>query len=344
MDGQERSSPETVGSVGTVPLDVLPLHSSTLLTVLDADGTIQYESPAIERIFGYHPRELLGESVANYFHPEDREDVLSAFSAVVSGDQETVESVEYRHGHAEGGYVWVESVAASNPTPAGNFVVNTRDMTERRNREQRLRAANERLEDFARVLSHDLRSPLNVAQGRLDLVAEACPSEHLESARTSLDRMEALIDELLDVAQVGDRALPSTQLQLCAVAEDVWAGLDPGPAELRCRADLTVKANERHLRQLLVNLFQNALEHGGEDVEVIIGAMPTGFYVQDDGEGFPLDAGEDLFEMGYSPEGGTGLGLGIVRQIARGHGWRVSGKDAPGGGARVEIAGVDLDS
>lgn len=97
-----------------------------LLTVLDEHGVIQYESPSIQRFYGFDQDELVGESVAEYFHPEGGERVLQVFHTVVTSDNSVVEPVEYRHEQAEGTYKWVEFVASSNPTLDGNYVINTR--------------------------------------------------------------------------------------------------------------------------------------------------------------------------------------------------------------------------
>jgi PAS domain S-box-containing protein len=131
---------------GAQPLDVLPLHSTDLLTLLDVEGIVRYESPSIERLYGFDQDELVGEQVAEYFHPADRERVLAAFEAVVSGEDHHVEAVEYRHRQADGSYKWIESVASSNPTPAGNYVVNSRDISERKERERDLRRAQEQVQ------------------------------------------------------------------------------------------------------------------------------------------------------------------------------------------------------
>jgi len=71
-----------------------------------------------------------------------------------------------------------------------------RDVRERKRREEALRRKNERLEEFASIVSHDLRNPLNVAQGRLDLAREEYDSEHLEVVANAHERMAALIDDL----------------------------------------------------------------------------------------------------------------------------------------------------
>ncbi|WP_243641338.1 PAS domain-containing protein [Natrarchaeobius halalkaliphilus] len=107
-------------SGATVPLEQLPLHSTNLLTVLDEDATIRYESPSIERVFGYEQRTLIGDALIHYIHPEDRERVMAAFHTIVDRDGDTVETVEFRHRKADDTYTWVESTGSANPTPNGN--------------------------------------------------------------------------------------------------------------------------------------------------------------------------------------------------------------------------------
>jgi PAS domain S-box-containing protein len=197
-------------SDGDIPLDLIPLHSTNLLTVLDEEGIVQYESPSIERVFGFDQDELVGEPVSEYFHPDDREKALDAFREVVEGEPYTVRSVEFRHERADGSYVWVESVASADPTPDGAYVVNTRDISEQKAQEQRLKRTVERLDEFARVVSHDLRNPLNVANGRLELAREEADSEHLDGVAHAHDRMKSLIDDLLAFARGGTRVTSSS--------------------------------------------------------------------------------------------------------------------------------------
>lgn len=128
---------------GDQRLDVLPLHSTDLLTLLDENGIVQYESPSIERLYGFGQDELVGQQVAAYFHPEDRERVMAAFETIVESDEHRVEAVEYRHRQADGSYKWIESVGSTNPTPEGNYVINSRNISERKAREAELRRARE---------------------------------------------------------------------------------------------------------------------------------------------------------------------------------------------------------
>jgi PAS domain S-box-containing protein len=127
-------------------LDRLPLHSTDLLTLLDPSGIVLYESPSIERLYGYDQKELVGDQVAEYFHPEDRDRVVGAFAAIVSSDEQHVETVEYRHLMADGSYRWIESVGSSTPMPEGNYVINSRDISERKQRERQLKQTREQVQ------------------------------------------------------------------------------------------------------------------------------------------------------------------------------------------------------
>ena len=340
---------------GAVPLEEIPLHSTNLLTVLDGDGTVRYESPAIERVFGFDQDELVDEPVAEYFHPDDRGDVVEAFETVVASDGHTVETVEYRHRRADGSYTWVESVASANPTPGGYYVVNTRDISDRKRRERMLKRANERLDAFVSVVSHDLRNPLSVAQGYLELAEEEAPTEHHEPVENALTRMETLISELLADARDRDRTTDVEPVDLAALGETCWRTVETADASLAIEVGRTIRADRSRLRQLLENLYRNAVEHGstsppsqpqedgGDEVAVTLGSLPAGFYVEDDGGGIPADERDRVFDVGYSTaSNGTGFGLDIVQQVADAHGWGLRLTDGTAGGARFEITGVEF--
>ncbi|WP_096393449.1 PAS domain-containing sensor histidine kinase [Halorubrum trapanicum] len=231
---------------------------------------------------------------------------------------------------------------------------------ERQRAAERLERERDRLDGFASVVSHDLRNPLTVARGRVDLLAEECDSEHIEPVERSLSRMETLIDDLLTLAREGDAVDEPEPVDLVALATDAWKTTDSGSGTLRTAVDeLEILADEARLRQLFENLFRNAVEHGstssrgepddaaehgGEAVTVTVGPLADGdgFYVADDGTGIPESEREQVFETGYTtdPEG-TGFGLNIVAEIADAHGWTVRAVESEEGGARFEVGGVE---
>jgi PAS domain S-box-containing protein len=346
-DERERNPQATAGSEGSAFLELIPLHSTNLLTVLDENGVIQYESPSIERIYGFDPAEPVGDHVAEYFHPEDRDRVVEAFQRVVSDGEYTAEAVEYRHERADDGYIWVESVAASNPTPDGNYVVNTRDISDRKEHELELERTNERLSEFAEIVSHDLRNPLNVAKGSVERMQETGDTERLADIEWAHDRMDELIGDLLTLAQRGDLLDETEPVALGTVSENCWRTVATDGATLVVETDRVVRADRHRLQQLLENLFRNSVEHGESSPTVTVGALPDrdGYYVADDGPGIPDEKRESVFETGYSTsDDGTGLGLRIVERIARAHGWEITLTTSEAGGARFEFGGVEFES
>ena len=211
-----------------------------------------------------------------------------------------------------------------------------------REREQELTRQNERLKRFAGVVSHDLRNPLNVAQGRVELAREETEITHLEDAAEALDRSQTLIDDLLTLAREGETTGEREPVALPDLLKASWATVETGEATLRVGTDRTVSADESRLRQLFENLIRNAVEHGGETVTVTVGELEDGFYVEDDGPGVPETERERAFEPGHSTsENGTGFGLAIVRETTKAHGWAVRVTEGSAGGARFEVTGVD---
>ncbi|UIO99634.1 GAF domain-containing sensor histidine kinase [Halobaculum sp. CBA1158] len=216
-----------------------------------------------------------------------------------------------------------------------------------RQRERELARQNERLDEFASVVSHDLRNPLNVAQGRLELLGDDCDSPHISHIAEAHDRMETLIDDLLALARTGQSMGDTEAVALASTVETVWETVDGGE-DLTVADDVGhVEADPSRLRELFENLLRNAVEHGGDDVRVRVGRFEdpdgdAGVYVADDGPGIAPERRDRVFERGHtSTDDGTGFGLAIVAEVVRAHGWDVRATDAETGGARFEIV---LDS
>lgn len=236
--------------------------------------------------------------------------------------------------------VTLARVLAENAHAALNRTERER-VLQARNRE--IERQNEHLEQFAGVVSHDLRNPVNVAAGHLELVREECRSDHLEPVARALVRMEELIDDVLTLARHGQPIGEPGPVPLRGAVTEAWSTAGAESAALVVADDLpTVRADETRLRELLENVFRNAIDHAGPDVTVAVGRLPRGFSVEDDGPGIPEDRREKVLEWGHSTDrDGTGLGLGIVTQIAEAHGWSVAVTGGSNGGARFEVTGVE---
>ncbi|MFQ3293989.1 MAG: PAS domain S-box-containing protein [Natrialbaceae archaeon] len=229
-----------------------------------------------------------------------------------------------------------------------------------REQRERLQRENERLDQFASIVSHDLRNPLTVAHGQLELATQDGDDPHLDEVAESLERLDSIITDALTMAREG-KTVDETDLEsidLEAVANDCWLAVDTARADLRVETSATVRADRDRLRRAIENLYRNAvehgstsppsqahedaLEHGGEDVTITVGDLDSeGFYVADDGRGIPVDKRDQVFESGFSTsEAGTGFGLAIVREIVEAHGWDVRVTESEAGGARFEVTGI----
>ena len=236
------------------------------------------------------------------------------------------------------------------------------DVTDEERYRRRLEAQNDRLEQFTGMVSHDLRNPLNVAQGNSEIIYELLDAtktddgyeplsdETLDTVVTSaktlsntLDRMERLIDDLLVLARQGQAIDSREVVSLAAIVENCWEMVDHKNAVLVVDDDLTFAVDPDRLQQLFENLFRNAIEHGGDDVTIRVGAIENnGFYVEDDGPGIPEEKREAVFDSGFTTNrDGTGFGLAIVKEIVEAHGWTVSVADSDEGGARFEVTDIE---
>jgi len=309
-----------------------------------ADGDLLFANERAAELFARSRETLLEGSPCELFHPEDRvkiERVVGELTAEV-GRQQTFEA---RIQRPDGDVRFCEFSATSiTYEDCSAVLASIRDITEWEARQRELERQNERLDEFASVVSHDLRSPINVARGSVDLAREDGGDEHLDRASEALDRMDALVENILDLARQGRLVDETESVQLDEVATAAWQSVDATDASFDVETAASVDADRTRLQELFENLFRNAVEHGSEDgrVEVTVSPCEDGFAVSDDGPGLPEGSHDDVFERGFtSNEEGTGFGLAIVESIADAHDWTVEavppGEDDRG--ARFEITG-----
>jgi PAS domain S-box-containing protein len=263
----------------------------------------------------------------------------SAFEAVFEGEQTSFE-LSHDGRHYRSRLVPIEGADGSVIAGLALSV----DITEQREYERELERQNERLNEFASIVSHDLRNPLNVVEGHLQLYRERGDEDHLEAVAEGVERMERLIDDLLELARQGRSLGDREPVDVGRRARECWAGVPTDGATVEVEPVGTVEADPDRLAQLFENLFRNAVEHAGPEATVVVGPLDgdggadAGFYVADDGPGVPAGEREQVFEYGHTDaEGGTGIGLAIVAEIASAHGWDVSVTESEAGGARFEV-------
>ncbi|WP_237561258.1 PAS domain-containing protein [Halostella pelagica] len=350
---QQLSGAESSEEIGSIAVD-----AAVEILGLDITGIWEYneredalvpitESPAARELFGDSPRFTYGDGIA--------------WDAFESGETQVYDDVrtegEPHNPNTEirseilvalGDYGLISTGAVSpqvfSETDVDLFRIlgaTVEGALARAKREAELHRQNERLDQFASVVAHDLRNPLSVAMGFLELAKETGNADHFEEAASAHDRIEQLIEDLLTLARGETTIEDAEEVNLDSIITEAWGYVDTDEATLTVTDEVpTVTGDAGRLTQLFENLFRNAVEHGGSDVTVTVGRLAddNGFYFEDDGSGIPSERRDKVFKHGVtSSEGGTGFGLSIVADIAKAHGWAVSVTDGTDGGARFEF-------
>ena len=322
------------------------------VAIYGADGRYRYVNGAYADLLGTDRAALVGIPVCEVAVDLDPARFDGYWGSFADGETRTAET-EHRHG---GQTVPVATVTTRHRIDGTPYNFGTvKDISERKAREREVNRQNERLDSFAGVVAHDLRNPLNVAQNYLELLRDDVDREEAALVESALGRMETLIDDLLTLAREGESISETESVSLHEAATVAWGSTRSPGADLTVDGDATIAADGARLRQLLENLFGNAVEHGStsphreaddaadrdEGVSVRVGPLAEGFYVADDVPGIPEDQHAEVFDPGHSTDDdGTGFGLAIVREIAEAHGWDIRVTDAEDGGARFEVTGV----
>ncbi|WP_336001092.1 two-component system sensor histidine kinase NtrB [Halorientalis halophila] len=325
--------------------------------VLDAAGRLVLCNEAMAARVGEDVAEIVGSDVGRFTTPESVAAADEALAGLLSNGASHA-TVEIELLTAADDSVPCEVSLAPVRDADGRFAGSVgvvRDIGDRKRREEALERQNERLERFAGVVSHDLRNPMEVARGRLELARETGADHHFDRVAGALDRMETIVDDLLALASQGIAVRETEPVSLDRIAREAWALVDTGDAVLTVTTDHRVSADPSRLQQLFENLFRNSVEHGSPTdgsefvasetpVSVRVGlvyrgeGVPDGFYVADDGPGIPADRRESVFEYGTSgTDEGTGLGLAIVKDVVDAHGWRIRVADGQWPGERTRV-------
>jgi two-component system, cell cycle sensor histidine kinase and response regulator CckA len=337
-----------------------------IITVMDADGTIRFESAAVEHVLGYPPGERVGRSALDMVHPDDRPAVQAALAraAAAPGSRQ---SVSLRVRHRDGSWRELEVVGTNllhDPAVSG-IVFNSRDVTERNLLEAQLRQA-QRMESVGKLaggIAHDFNNLLTVIQGSAQLLSEDLPAgSEARADAQEIERAARRAAELTQQLLVFSRrnVLQPVLVDFNGVVremERMLRGLILEDVQLvtRLADDLAaVRADPTQLHQVLVNLAVNArdaMPNGG--VLTIAtrndvfprearqrGEPAVRLSVADDGVGMSRELRERAFEPFFTtkpPGEGTGLGLSTVYGIVEESGGYVCLRSEPGEGTTVEV-------
>ncbi|WP_254830361.1 sensor histidine kinase [Haloglomus salinum] len=250
-----------------------------MVNELDEDGqTVAYAHGTPD---GLRPGQSMPRDEAYCKETVETDDLLAIVDAVEDGWGDDPAYAEHGLGCYIGGRIEVDddvdrTLCFAGPDPRQTSFTETEEtivelLTQwltfeftRRADRRALEQKNERLENLASVVSHDLRNPLTIAKARTEFMADDAPDEHVEAVADSLDRIESLIDDLTMLARQGDIIDERRTVDLSAVATDAWGAVptEGTGATLECEGDLSLYADRSRLQQVLENLFKNSVEHG----------------------------------------------------------------------------------
>lgn len=346
-------------------------NAEEIITVVDVDGTVKYQSPALERVLGYQPVERMGRNGFHGVHPEDLDKVKQAFEQAI--ETKTPTSIEFRARHRDGSYriLWATGMSLVDDPGVAGIVINSHDVTDLRRTEESLRQAH-KLEAVGRLaggIAHDFNNVLAVIKGRAgmalqELAEDSHAYEDIQEIDQAADRATRLTRQLLafsgkqvlqlEVLDLNECVVSIEQLLRRTLGEDIEfvTSLDP---QL-----WPIEADPGEIEQILMNLAVNArdaMPTGGklitetQNVEVSEAfasqagfEVPPGSYamlsVSDTGTGIPEEIRERIFEPFFTTKSagkGTGLGLATVYNILKHSGGYISVHTEEGRGCRFRI-------
>ncbi|HVO32357.1 MAG TPA: PAS domain S-box protein, partial [Elusimicrobiota bacterium] len=337
---------------------------SDMIIIVDKGGLVQYASPSIERILGYAPADLIGQSVFKGISPNERPALILAAEDLMHRSGALL-TRELRYRHREGGWRILEIVAQNHlERPAVNgVIVNARDVTERKKLEsivfqsEKMSAVGQ----LAAGIAHELNNPLHTILGFADGLAEQTPEDGhfkvpLQFIRHETIRCRSLVQRLLTFSRQPTPGVEMEDVQ--ELVEEVLALIEAQAKIKNVRLERSyadplpaVSLQRGQIQQMLLNICNNALDampDGGLlKVALDVGHNPFGgasdflrITIADSGPGIPAKIRSRIFEPFFTtkPAGeGTGLGLSLAYEIAKAHHGDIAVSSESGHGTIFEV-------
>lgn len=346
-----------VGSVGTLRditeqrqqehrFQALIEETNDIISVVDTDGRFQYQSPSIERILGHSPADTIGEFAWEYIHPDDSDEVKTAFTSWVTTDQASLEPIEYRARHADGSWRWMEASGRAHTDTPGveGYLINSREITARKERQQQLAL-------FDRVLRHNLRNDMNVIRGSADTIQQTGSGDVTRLAgkiRKMSNKLLAATEKQREITQLLREPPTRSEIELTPLLAEVQSRLRSTHPEATIRIDcenpIQLQVGDKFV-YALEELITNAIIHNdGDDPSVAVTVEQTAERVRIT----VADNGPQISEMERDviqhPENrsplyhGSGLGLWLVRLIISRSGGTVQFVDTDEDGNTIVVS------
>lgn len=336
-------------------------NSRDLICVHEPDGTFKYVSPSVKQLLGYSPNELVGRNPRDFlFHPDDLDEIRFFHQRNLKGDSETPH--HYRIKHKDGHYIQFETLTqpvVNNYGWVTEMITNSRNITERidladkliqKNYElevltQRLSQQNKQLEDFANIISHNLRSPIGNIVSLVDIY-EAQPTvdnanfvfKQLQKASSRLLDTILNLNEIMDIRSGLDKKRENISFE--EVLDNVKVSI--ASEIFKKKAQITTDFSKAefiyypmvYLESILLNLLTNALKYSSSkrrpEIHFETGLIDDRIYLicRDNGLGIDLKKqGHKLFgfhKTFHENPDAKGVGLFITKTQVEAMGGEIS--------------------
>lgn len=372
--GRRRTATEALES-SEARLRVITENMRDLLAQTDTMLCFVYINPAFAQVLGYESKDLLGRSVFELVHPDDLDHVQQR--AIRAIERRESATIDFRYRHAEGYYIWLETIGNLIIDTAGNFqgaVFVARDITDRRRMQrailegEKLGAALQKEQELSALkskmmmrISHEFRTPLSVILSSaelLQLYGERMNAEQrgerfdqiqlqIHHLTSILDDMALIVRGMLEPLQLRPIPLDLQEL-LSSVTRDMRiSNTRQIEVALQSTGELRlVHADPKLLRLIVANLLSNAIKYSpdGGEVRLVVDVTPKTIMIQvhDTGIGIPYEEQKMIFEPFFrgsniEERAGLGIGLRIVKDAVETHRGTLHVQSVPGKGTTFTV-------
>lgn len=332
--------------------------SPDIISIVDANGTLVYNSTAAKRIHGYDNDEMIGINTLDLIHIDDRDYVAQELTNLLNNPG-GLTTVQYRYTNKDGSFSWMEATAfnlVKNPLIRGVVTI-SRKIEERKQLEMDLKDALSLRDDFLSIASHELKTPLTSIKLQLQMMVRAhvlkaevsgLRSENMENLLEQVSSLQHLIEDLLSVSKIrtGNLALTLAEENLSFCVEKLIASYKNLFSEAKCflevdiENDIKMNCDKQKVEQVLVNLMSNAIKYApGSKIKIELKQNKghAELRVKDLGPGIPPENHEMIFgrfarASSSSYTSGLGIGLFISKNIVEGHKGSIHVESKPGSG------------
>ena len=338
-----------------------------MISMFDADGMFTYVSPAILKEFEFTYEECLSVNVMEIIHAEDLAIVKDFLSKVMHSPSKPVKSPVFRIMKKEGAYVWVEGTLTNllNNSGVNAIVANFKDITERKEYEEKLKSRNSELvksnmelDRFVYSVSHDLRAPLSSMLGVIGIseeeTNEQSTKDHLMMLKASIKKLDLSIQDILDYSRNSRMEVNKERINLKELLSEITDNLKcQANSKNKVRINLEMDesrpliTDKNRLNIILNNLISNAITYQDPskndplvNIKVDMSDTETNIIVKDNGIGISKELQEKIFDMffrGSENSDGSGLGLYIVKESVEKLNGTINVRSVPGKGSEFRV-------